>query len=401
MAPSVIDSFSGLSRTRTVVCLALLIFLGFSLGCSEFVVIGIESELAQDLGVSLSAVGQFIALFSLPYAIVTPLLALSTGRFKRYQLLVAYSIIFVAGNVLQAVASTYELLLAARVLLGSVSGALLAVGVTYIPELVDARKTPLMISAVYGAFSVAMILATAAGKILAETVGWPVAMYGTLGFATVICLAVVAIMPREGATDAPSTFGEQLELLKEPAILSGIVIFLFGVGSVYVFYGYITPYLETVLGMDAVTVSGIMVVFGLFAFVSNFIGGWIDSRFGMKALVLTFLLQAASLFALWGIGSAMPLALVAVFAVALLMYLFSVAIISMFMAVAHNKHPGALTLATSLEPMAFNIGISFGTVVGGGVVAGPGIEFVGLVGGLFALLACAFVVITRRIARKG
>ena len=79
--------------------------LGFSLGCSEFVVIGIESDLATELGVSLATAGQLISVFALVYAIATPVLALSTGRFRRYQLLVCYSIVFVLGNLVYGTGS--------------------------------------------------------------------------------------------------------------------------------------------------------------------------------------------------------------------------------------------------------------------------------------------------------
>ena len=59
-------------------CIVLLVLLGFALGCSEFVVIGIEPELARDFGVSLAQVGQLISLFSITYAVLTPILALVT-----------------------------------------------------------------------------------------------------------------------------------------------------------------------------------------------------------------------------------------------------------------------------------------------------------------------------------
>ena len=111
-------------------CIVLLVLLGFALGCSEFVVIGIEPELARDFGVSLAQVGQLISLFSITYAVLTPILALVTGRFRRFQLLVAYSVVFVLGNLAAMLAPTFEVLLASRVLLGACSGGLLAVGVT-------------------------------------------------------------------------------------------------------------------------------------------------------------------------------------------------------------------------------------------------------------------------------
>ena len=200
---------AALSPARTKLCLALLVLLGFSLGCSEFVVIGIESDLATELGVSLATAGQLISVFALVYAIATPVLALSTGRFRRYQLLVYYSIVFVLGNLVMALAPNFQVLFISRIVLGSVSGALLAVGVTYIPELLSPQQTSLAISVVYGAFSVAMVFVTSIGKFVADTLDWHVAMYGTLTFAVLICGALVAFMPRAGQTDEPATFREQ------------------------------------------------------------------------------------------------------------------------------------------------------------------------------------------------
>lgn len=390
---------AALSPARTNLCLALLVLLGFSLGCSEFVVIGIESDLATELGISLATAGQLISVFALVYAIATPALALSTGRFRRYQLLVCYSIVFVLGNLVMALAPNFQVLFASRIILGSVSGALLAVGVTYIPELLSPQQTSLAISVVYGAFSVAMVFVTSIGKFVADTLDWHVAMYGTLAFAVLICTALVAFMPRAGQTDEPATFREQAGLLREPSIITGMLIFLFGVGSVYVFYGYVTPYLEQVLGMGTVEASTTLMAYGVFCLISNILGGWIDARFGMKALLVTFVLQAAALLGLFAVGGTMPLALVFVFSLAMLMYLFSVSCITHFMDVARSRHPKSMVLASSVEPMAFNVGISFGTAVGGAVVSGIGIAYVGAVGAAFSLVAWILTLVTIKLAR--
>lgn len=390
---------AALSPARTKLCLALLVLLGFSLGCSEFVVIGIESDLATELGVSLATAGQLISVFALVYAIATPVLALSTGRFRRYQLLVCYSIVFVLGNLVMALAPNFQVLFISRIVLGSVSGALLAVGVTYIPELLSPQQTSLAISVVYGAFSVAMVFVTSIGKFVADTLDWHVAMYGTLTFAVLICGALVAFMPRAGQTDEPATFREQAGLLREPSIITGMLIFLFGVGSVYVFYGYVTPYLEQVLGMGTVEASTTLMAYGVFCLISNILGGWIDARFGMKALLVTFVLQAAALLGLFAVGGTMPLALVFVFSLAMLMYLFSVSCITHFMDVARSRHPKSMVLASSVEPMAFNVGISFGTAVGGAVVSNVGIAYVGAVGAAFSLVAWALTLVTIKLAR--
>ena len=152
-------------------CIALLTLLGFSLGCSEFIVIGIQPELAASLDIPLAQTGMFMSVFSVTYAVATPVLALGTGRIPRFRLLIIYAALFILGNAVSAAASSFPVLLAARVLIGLVSGALLAVGVTYIPELVGMSRTSMCISLVYAAFSVAMVVATSVGKLLAASIG--------------------------------------------------------------------------------------------------------------------------------------------------------------------------------------------------------------------------------------
>ena len=395
-------SAAALSRPMRLLCIGLLVLLGFSLGCSEFVVIGIEVNIADAFSVTLAQAGELISMFAITYAACTPVLAIVTGRFRRFQLLAAYAAIFCAANFVQALAPTFAVLLLSRVLIGAVSWAFLAVGVTFIPELMGPERMSMGISVVYAAFSVAMVVATSAGKMVAELFTWRVATWASLVLAVVTCAALVAVLPREGATDEPATMREQAGLLAEPQVLTGILIFVFGVGCVYVFYGYVTPYLEQVLGLSAMEASAALMGYGVVCFFSNLLSGWLDARFGMRALVVTFPLLAALLFGLWALGAAMPAALAVVMGIALLMYVASVPC----METARRSHPKALTLASSLEPMSFNIGIAFGTAVGGAVVSGPGIASVGLVGGVFALVALALVLVMLRLihvrrARQG
>ncbi|WP_233542398.1 MFS transporter [Olsenella sp. AM04-33] len=394
------ETVTGVTPGRARLCVALLVLMGFALGCSEFIVIGIESNLAKEMGVSLATAGQLISLFALPYAVMTPVLALATGRFRRYSVMLVYLVLFCLGNALSTFAPSFGVLLAARVLLGSVSGALLAVGVTFIPELVGAKRSSGALTLVYASYSVALIVATSVGKILASTVGWHVAMYGALALSLIAGVLLAVFMPRSGQTDEPATAREQARLFGEPSIIAGMLVFVFGIGSVCTFYGYVTPYMEQVLGMDAVAVSGALVVYGVITFGSNLLSGWVDMRFGLKALVVVFLAQAAILAGLYVAGSSMPAALVLVMLVGLVMYVASIPSVSHFMDVARRRYPKALTLASSLEPLSFNVGIAFGTFVGGVVVSGPGIGAVGLVGAVLAVAAAALVGVTLALTKR-
>ncbi len=393
-------SAADFSPMRCVLCVVLLVVLGFILGSSEFIIIGIEQQVADAFGVPLASVGGLVSVFALAYAVLTPVLALTTGRFRRYTLLIVYSLLFCAGNALAAASPTYELLYVARVLLGAVSGGLLAVGVTYLPELLGPRRTSFGISLVYGAFSVAMVVSTSLGKMIAELSSWRVAMWAVLAVSVVVCAALVVVLPRAGETDEPATIRDQIGLLGEPQVLAGMAIFVFGVGGVYVFYAFITPFLEQVAGLSALQASGALMAYGVMCIISNMLSGIVDARVGMKGLVPVFLVQAGLLFALYLLAGAMPATLLVILGIGISMYVLSVPCISMFMRVARHRHPKAMMLASSVEPTAFNIGISFGTAVGSAVVAGPGMTSAGLMGACFSLIALALTLVTMRIDRR-
>lgn len=393
-------SAADFSPMRCVLCVVMLVVLGFILGSSEFIIIGIEQQVADAFGVPLASVGGLVSVFALAYAVLTPVLALTTGRFRRYTLLIVYSLLFCAGNALAAASPTYELLYVARVLLGAVSGGLLAVGVTYLPELLGPKRTSFGISLVYGAFSVAMVVSTSLGKMIAELSSWRVAMWAVLAVSVVVCAALVAVLPRAGETDEPATIRDQIGLLGEPQVLAGMAIFVFGVGGVYVFYAFITPFLEQVAGLSALQASGALMAYGVMCIISNMLSGIVDARVGMKGLVPVFLVQAGLLFALYLLAGAMPATLLVILGIGISMYVLSVPCISMFMRVARHRHPKAMMLASSVEPTAFNIGISFGTAVGSAVVAGPGMTSAGLVGACFSLIALALTLVTMRIDRR-
>lgn len=192
-------------------------------------------------------------------------------------------------------------------------------------------------------------------------------------------------LDRKLKTASPS---KQAKLLGEPTIIFGILCFVFGVGSVYTFYGYVTPYLETQLGLAIGASSLVLLGYGCICFISNLASGYLDLRFGVKVVPPIFASLAVVLFCLWLSRTSVTASLVCMGFVALLMYSFSVPAITVFMDTARRFHPEAMVLAASVEPTAFNIGISFGTVVGGLIVSNFGLGNVGLVGSLFAVGAC-------------
>lgn len=86
-----------MSNTVKIYILAIVSFL---VGTSEYIISGILDNISESLGITIAAAGQLITIFSLVYAIFTPvLMALTSGMNKRKLMLFSLSV-FILGNIL-------------------------------------------------------------------------------------------------------------------------------------------------------------------------------------------------------------------------------------------------------------------------------------------------------------
>ncbi len=378
---------------RSRIAVYVLLALSFALGCTEFTIIGIEPDIASSLGVELSGVGNLVGYFAIAYAVCTPLLAVFTGRFRRYQLMLVYLVIFNVGNFCTVLAPSYAVLAVGRILTAAVSGALLATSLTFVPELVPERRVAPVVSLIYTGFSIASVLGVPAGKLICGVLGWNVTFGVAAGIALAVSAALVACMPRTGATDEPSTPRDQLVLVTDGRVIAGMLIFVFGAGGTYAFYTYVTPVLQDVMGLTSQAASTVLVVYGLACVASNLLSGWVAQRFGVVGLVGSCLVQAVLLALLCFTTGSLVAGLINVILIGVGMYVVNSPGQMHFLNIAQRDYPRALTMAASVQPMSFNIGIAVGSFVGGMVVAGPGLAFIGFAGAALSVVGavCAWL----------
>jgi MFS transporter, DHA1 family, inner membrane transport protein len=87
----------------------------FAVGTDAFVIGGVLPAVARSLGVSTSSAGLLVTAFAIAYAIGGPVLAVGTPRLPRRALMVSALALFVAANILAAIAPGYAMMLIARV----------------------------------------------------------------------------------------------------------------------------------------------------------------------------------------------------------------------------------------------------------------------------------------------
>ena len=174
----------------------VLISLSFMLGMSEFIVVGVLPDIAAGLKVSEVTVGNLVSLFAFVYAPVTPLGSALSARFPRFATHLTLVGVFLIGNVLCAFASNYGVLVVARILIALVSGTLVAIAMTYAPDVTTEQYRTKFIAWVFSGFSIASVVGVPVGTWVANTFGWRWAFHLVNVLTVVLIVLMVMVLPR-------------------------------------------------------------------------------------------------------------------------------------------------------------------------------------------------------------
>lgn len=373
----------------------ILIASSFMLGMSEFIVVGILPDIAADLKISEVTVGNLVSLFAFVYAPVTPLGSALSARFPRFATHLTLIGIFLAGNLLCAFAPNYAVLVVARIMIALVSGTLVAVAMTYAPDVTTDRFRTKFIAWVFSGFSIASVVGVPVGTWVANTFGWRWAFHMINVLTIMLIVGMVVALPRNSHI-VKIGFLPQFRLFFDRRIQLGVLDVVCGAAASYVFYTYLTPIMRDEVHVPEQYLSVGLVIFGAACLWSNLYGGKLADR-GRGVEPLTHIrpiycahavLMVSLVVAHWvPVYGALLLVVLGMF-----MYLQNSASQVLYMDVASQSHPGSLNLAASLNSMSFNIGIALGSAVGGLINGHFGLMWLGPVGALF--LVCAIVITT-------
>lgn len=376
----------------------VLISLSFMLGMSEFIVVGILPDIAAGLKVSEVTVGNLVSLFAFVYAPVTPLGSALSARFPRFATHLTLVGVFLIGNVLCAFASNYGVLVVARILIALVSGTLVAIAMTYAPDVTTEQYRTKFIAWVFSGFSIASVVGVPVGTWVANTFGWRWAFHLVNVLTVVLIVLMVMVLPRNSRI-VKIGFLPQFRLFFDRRIQLGVLAVVFGAAASYVFYTYLTPIMRDEVHVPEQYLSVGLVIFGAACLWSNLYGGKLADR-GRGVEPLTHIrpiycahavLMASLIVTHWvPVYGALLLVVLGMF-----MYLQNSASQVLYMDVASQSHPGSLNLAASLNSMSFNIGIALGSAVGGLVNAHLGLMWLGPAGAIFLLCAVGTTTLLR------
>ena len=363
--------------------LIALTIASFGIGTTEFVIMGLLPDVANDLGVTIPVAGMLVSGYALSVAIGAPIVAVATIRLPRKGTLLGLMGIFIAGNLLCAVAPNYSVLMAARIGTALCHGAFFGIGAVVAANLVPQKQRARAIALMFAGLTLANVLGVPLGTALGQSMGWRATFWAVTGIGCIAALAIVLWVPAN--IPAPqSNLLREVRVLGKTQVLLAMAISILGSASLFSVFTYITPILEDVSGLSPHGVTGALLLFGVGLTIGNIAGGYLADWKLMPSLIgiLIALIGVLTLFSFTDHRFVPALLTVPVWGA------LAFALVPLLQTRVVDKASDAPSLASTLIQGTFNLGNAFGAWLGGDVIL-HGASYAALpwLGALIALLA--------------
>ncbi|MFF4352185.1 Cmx/CmrA family chloramphenicol efflux MFS transporter [Streptomyces sp. NPDC001530] len=381
----------------------------FALGTSEFMLSGLLPPIADDMDVTIPQAGLLISAFAIGMVVGAPLLAVATLRLPRRTTLVTLIAVFGLGQIAGALAPTYAVLFASRIVSALACAGFWAVGaavaIAMVPENARARALAVMI----GGLSIANVLGVPAGAFLGEDLGWRSAFWAVGAASAIALVGIVTLVPRippplsaslERGDPHPAEkprLKRELRIFRDHQVWLSIGVIALAGGGVICAFSYLAPLLTDVAGLDDGWVPTVLALFGVGALIGTTIGGRIADAHLFGVLISGIAADTVILAAL---------ALLGQYAIAAVVLSFLLGIACFYTAPALNARMfnlagAAPTLAGATTTAAFNLGNSGGPWLGGTVIdAGLGYPATAWAGAALTATAIGVITVSLRLHRR-
>ncbi len=354
-------------RERLPLAVYVLGFAIFAQGTSELMLTGLLPELAHDLHVSVPRAGLLISGFAVGMLVGAPVLAVASRRWPRRFSLAAFLLIFASTQCVGALAPTYAVLLASRIVGAFVYAGFWAVAGAATVDLVPEGARGRAMAVVAGGLPVATVLGLPGGTLIGQLAGWRAAFWLVAALSIAALLGVLATVPEGRRSERPERgsaragVGRELRQMADPRLLSAYATTALAWGATIVTFSYLAPLLTDDAGLARHWVPAVLGLYGVAALAGIVLGGRAADRRPLATLYL-------------GIGGVVAcsaaLALSARYAIVAILLIGALGFFAYAINPILNSRPFSLvsappTLVAAFNVVAFNLGISVAPWLGG------------------------------------
>ena len=368
----------------------------FGIGTTEFVIMGLLPGVARDYGVSIPTAGLLVTGYALGVVVGAPLMTALGTRIPRKRMLMLLMGLFVAGNTVSALAPTFNVMLAGRILASLTHGAFFGIGAVVAAGLVAAERKAGAFALMFTGLTVANVVGVPLGTLVGQHLGWRVTFAAVAVLGVVGLAGIARLVPEQPRQDGVR-LRHELIAFRNVQVLLAMAMTVLGFGGVFAAVTYIAPMMTGVAGYAESSVTWLLALFGLGMIGGNLLGGRYADRRLMPMLYVTLggLALVLGLFTVTAhdrTAAAVTIALIGALGFATVPPLQKRVL---------DQASDAPTLASAVNIGAFNLGNALAAWLGGAVIsAGFGYTAPAWVGAALAASALALAVLSGFLERR-
>lgn len=358
----------------------------FLVNTSEFMPIGLLTDISNDFNMTAAQAGVMITAYSWTVTILSLPLMLLACKIEPKKLLLGTLTVFSTCQVLSVISISFPFLVVSRIGVACAHSIFWAIASPLAVRVVSKEHQSKALSAIITGTAIAMVLGMPLGRMIGLNIGWRMTFLCVAVISFLVLVYLAFVFPKIENTESFS-INQLPELFKNSRLMiTYIITFLFATGY-YTTYSYIEPFLQRVAGFPSTLVTITLMLFGVAGLSGSYLFSryYDDHRFAFVQAVLFGFAGALGLLYPASINMYMIILVCAIWGIAAMAFQTS------FQAeIIGCVSTAASSVAMAIFSAIFNLGIGSGTWLGGVVYTNTSLNFIGFVGAMIVLVA-AFI----------
>ncbi|MFC3024689.1 sugar transporter [Vibrio zhugei] len=379
------------SRQTQYLRVFMIGFSAFIFNTTEFVPVGLLSDIARDFSMSTADTGWMLTIYAWIVATLSLPLMMATGRIERKTLLLGVFGLFILSHIASAFATTFTALIVSRAGVAFAHAIFWSITASIAIRVAPPGKKTLALSSLATGTSLAMILGVPIGRMIGQLAGWRVTFAGIGLLAFVIMVLLWRLLPALPSLLQDS--GKTLPRLLRNRKLMGLYLFIFLLFTAhYTAYSYIEPFVQDIGMVSKSVTTVLLLLFGG----AGIAGSMLFSRYGESHNTPLLISQLVLMIACTG---GLLLAVNHTWSLMVTVMFWGTALMVATLAIqvkVLSIDPNASDMIQSMYSGIINLGIGSGALIGSQVIQMSSLSNIGFAGMAFAGCALLLMVLMLR-----